>query len=342
MSLYPHGSNALEPRQVAELRKEPRLWVVVGPTASGKSELALRLAEAVGGEVISADSVQVYRYFDIGSGKPSASELARAPHHLIDCCEPAEALDAARWAELAELKLAEVKRRGKVPIICGGSFLFVRALIYGLAPAPPADPALRERHRVLVAAHGRSSLYEELERIDPARAAELNPNDFVRVSRALEIFELTGVPMSRWQAGHGFREVRYPARLVGVRRERGEQDALIAARIQGMFDAGWLAETAELIRRGFLESRAMGSVGYRQLASLLRDGSTPAELTGSPRLAEAQEAIYRATRVFARRQRTWLRDERVEWLAPGALPGSEGAGAAGSPPPPPLDESSWI
>lgn len=322
----PHGSTTPDPEQLAALRQEPRLWVVVGPTASGKSELAVRLAEAVDGEVVSADSVQVYRYFDIGSGKPSAGDLARAPHHLIDCCEPMEALDAARWAELAEEKLTQIRRRGKVPIICGGSFLFVRALIYGLAPAPPADPAVRERHRALVAAHGRSSLHEELERIDPTRAAELNPNDFVRVSRALEIFELSGVPMSRWQAGHGFREVRYPARLVGVNRDRDEQDALIAARIQGMFDAGWLEETAQLLSRGFAESRAMGSVGYRQLAALLSDGSSPAELTGSPRLAEAQEAIYRATRVFARRQRTWLRDESVEWLEAGTLPAPRDAG----------------
>lgn len=119
------------------LDAEQRLWVVVGPTASGKTELALRLAEQIDGEVVSADSVQVYRYFDIGSGKPSQAELARAPHHLIDCCDPHESLDAARWAELAEASLQEIKNRGKRPIVCGGSFLFVRALIYGLAPAPP-------------------------------------------------------------------------------------------------------------------------------------------------------------------------------------------------------------
>ncbi|MCA9647317.1 MAG: tRNA (adenosine(37)-N6)-dimethylallyltransferase MiaA, partial [Myxococcales bacterium] len=232
-----------------ELRDEQRLWVVVGPTASGKTELAVRLAEAIDGEVVSADSVQVYRYFDIGSGKPSAEELERAPHHLIDCCEPGEALDAARWAELAEAAVQDIKSRGKRPIVCGGSFLFVRALIYGLAPAPPADPALRERHRALAEAHGRPALYEELERVDPSRAAELNPNDFVRVSRALEIFELSGVPMSQWQAGHGFREVRYPARLIGVAREREQQDVLIAGRIEKMFAMGWLEEVAKLLER---------------------------------------------------------------------------------------------
>lgn len=302
-----------------KLQDEQRLWVVVGPTASGKTELALRLAEAIDGEVISADSVQVYRHFDIGSGKPSAEELLRAPHHLIDCCEPTEALDAARWAELAESALQEIKGRGKRPIVCGGSFLFVRALIYGLAPAPPADPALRERHRAVADAHGRRALYEELERVDPARALELNPNDFVRVSRALEIYELSRVPMSRWQAGHGFREVRYPARLIGVARERDEQDALIAARVAKMFSAGWLEEVAQLLERGYAETRPMGSVGYRQLAALLSESRLD-ELIGSPRLQETQEAIYRATRVFARRQRTWLREEEVEWLKPGSLP----------------------
>ncbi|MEZ4230320.1 MAG: tRNA (adenosine(37)-N6)-dimethylallyltransferase MiaA [Polyangiaceae bacterium] len=301
------------------LDAEQRLWVVVGPTASGKTELALRLAEQIDGEVVSADSVQVYRYFDIGSGKPSQAELARAPHHLIDCCDPHESLDAARWAELAEASLQEIKNRGKRPIVCGGSFLFVRALIYGLAPAPPADPELRERHRAVAEVHGRQALHEELERVDPARAAELNPNDFVRVSRALEIFELSGVPMSQWQAGHGFREVRYPARLIGVAREREEQDALIAARIAKMFAAGWLEEVATLLERGYADTRPMGSVGYRQLAELLRE-SRVEELRGSPRLEETREAIYRATRVFARRQRTWLREERVEWLAPDTLP----------------------
>ncbi len=302
-----------------ELREEQRLWVVVGPTASGKTDLALRLAEAIDGEIVSADSVQVYRHFDIGSGKPSQAELARVPHHLIDCCDPHEALDAARWAELAEGALQSIKSRGKRPIVCGGSFLFVRALIYGLAPAPPADAALRERHRAVADAHGRQALYEELERVDPARAAELNPNDLVRVSRALEIFELSGVPMSQWQAGHGFREVRYPARLIGVARAREEQDALIAARILKMFEAGWLQEAASLLERGYGDTRPMGSVGYRQLAELLRD-SRVAELIGSPRLEETRDAIYRATRVFARRQRTWLREEQVEWLPPGALP----------------------
>ncbi|MGE0323251.1 MAG: tRNA (adenosine(37)-N6)-dimethylallyltransferase MiaA [Polyangiaceae bacterium] len=303
-----------------KLRDEQRLWVVVGPTASGKTDLAVRLAEAIDGEIVSADSVQVYRYFDIGSGKPSAEERERAPHHLIDCCEPEEALDAARWAELAEAAVQDIKSRGKRPIICGGSFLFVRALIYGLAPAPPADPALRERHRAVAEAHGRQALYEELERVDPSRAAELNPNDFVRVSRALEIFELSGVPMSQWQAGHGFREVRYPARLIGVVREREQQDTLIATRIEKMFAAGWLEEVARLLERGYGDTRPMGSVGYRQLAELLGE-SLLDELAGSPRLQETQEAIYRATRVFARRQRTWLREEQVEWLEPGALPG---------------------
>ncbi|MEZ4372277.1 MAG: tRNA (adenosine(37)-N6)-dimethylallyltransferase MiaA [Polyangiaceae bacterium] len=302
-----------------KLRDEQRLWVVVGPTASGKTDLAVRLAEAIDGEIVSADSVQVYRYFDIGSGKPSAEERERAPHHLIDCCEPEEALDAARWAELAEAAVQDIKSRGKRPIICGGSFLFVRALIYGLAPAPPADPALRERHRAVAETHGRQALYEELERVDPSRAAELNPNDFVRVSRALEIFELSGVPMSQWQAGHGFREVRYPARLIGVTREREQQDTLIATRIEKMFAAGWLEEVASLLRRGYGDTRPMGSVGYRQLAELLGE-SLLDELAGSPRLQETQEAIYRATRVFARRQRTWLREEQVEWLEPGALP----------------------
>lgn len=291
------------------------LLVIVGPTASGKTELAIRVAERDDGEVISADSVQVYRHFDIGSGKPSAEELARAPHHLIDSIEPYEPMDAARWAELAEAAIFDIRSRGRRPIVCGGSFLFVRALVWGLAAAPPADETIREQHRELAEREGRPALYELLKQRDPSRAEELNPNDFVRVSRALEIQELSGIPMSQWQREHGFRRQRHTARLVGVEHERSVLEERISRRVGAMLEAGWIEETRRLLQAGFADSRPMGAVGYRQVAAWL---STPDGERSS--LDALHDEIYRATRIFARRQRTWLRDRELVWLPPGELP----------------------
>jgi tRNA dimethylallyltransferase len=279
------------------------LLCVVGPTASGKSALALRLAESLGGEIISADSMQIYRGFDIGTGKPNAAERARVAHHLVDVAEPLETWDAARWADEATRAIEATQARGHLPIVCGGTFLWVRALIYGLAEAPRGDDELRARHRAWVESEGRAALHARLAQVDAASAARLAPNDFVRVSRALEVFELTGTPLSQLQAAHGFRAPRYAARLVGVAREREEQDELIARRVHAMLEAGWVDEVRQLIARGLGSARAMQSVGYRQIFEALSSGA-----------AADEPAIVRATRVFARRQRTWLRDQPVEWL----------------------------
>jgi tRNA dimethylallyltransferase len=283
------------------------ILVVVGPTASGKTELALDLARRLDGEVVNADSVQVYRHFDIGSGKPTAEERGSVTYHLLDCAEPEQLLDAAWFAELAHQRINEIQGRGRTPIVAGGTFLWVRALIYGLAEAPPGDANLRARHREKVDAEGRAALHAELARVDPESAARLAPNDFVRVSRALEVYELTSVPLSRWQAQHGFRSPRISARLVGVSREREELDRRIAARIDAMFDQGFLAEVRGLIDRGYGDTRPMASVGYRQVRDALRSGE-------AVDLAVLKDAIYRATRTFARRQRTWLRDQSVTWV----------------------------
>jgi tRNA dimethylallyltransferase len=285
------------------------LLVVVGPTASGKTALAVELAEERGGEIVNADSVQIYRRFELGTGKPTAEERARAVHHLLDVLEPEQPLDAAGWAALAVRAIDEVRSRGREPIICGGTFLWVRALLFGLADAPAGDRAIRERHRAWAERDGRPALHAELSRVDPASAARLAPNDLVRVSRALEVHELTGVPLSRWQAEHGFREPRYTARLVGVRREREELDRRIEARVRAMFADGWLDEVRELLAAGYGATRAMGAVGYKQIAAALASGAPIDQ-------AALELSIVRATRVFARRQRTWLRDKDVEWLEP--------------------------
>lgn len=286
---------------------DAELLVVVGPTASGKTELALRLAERFGGEIIGADSVQIYRGFDLGSGKPTAEERQRAPHHLVDCADPDEPLDAQRFAELAEQLLAEIRARGRVPIVCGGTYLWVRALVRGLAPAPPADAAIRAEHAAFVAAEGRAALHARLAAVDPESAARLAPNDALRVSRALEVHALSGRTQSAWHAEHGFRTERHKARLYGVARERDELDRRIERRTRAWLEQGWIDEVRGLVDRGHGAARAMGSVGYRQIHEHL-GGRIPA--------ADLEASIVRATRVFVRRQRTWLRDEPVIWSAP--------------------------
>jgi tRNA dimethylallyltransferase len=285
------------------------LLVIVGPTASGKTSLAVRLAEQCGGEIISADSVQVYRHVTIGSGKPSPEELARAKHHLIDVVDPDEAMDAAVWADRARRCVNQVRAGGGVPIICGGTFLYVRALLYGLAPAPPADEGIRHAHRALADKEGRAALHRLLAHRDPACAERLAPNDLVRVSRALEVLELSGITMTAWQAQHGFKSPTMTFRLVGVAQDREQLAQRIESRVVAMLAAGWEQEVQSLLDRGWGETRPLGAVGYRQVKDFLSAGAQ-----GS-REALCQD-IARATRIFARRQRTWLRDEPVRWLSP--------------------------
>lgn len=293
----------------ATLRLPQPLMVLVGPTASGKSDLAMDIAERCGGEIVSADSVQVYRHFDIGSGKPSAEDRQRVAHHLVDEWDPLDDVDAARYAARARSVIERVAATGKRPILCGGTFLWVRATLFGLAPMPAANEEIRLRHRRLVEEHGNAALHQQLAEVDAPAFEKLNPNDFVRVSRALEVYELTGRSMSDLQQEHGFREPLVPHRLVGVRRERDELDARIAERVRGMFRRGWVEEVRDLVSRGYADARAMGAVGYRQVRDAVLAGSAVDEDV-------LVEGISRATRVFARRQRTWLRDEPVRWVSP--------------------------
>ncbi len=278
---------------------------VVGPTATGKTALALSLAERLGGEIIGADSVQIYRHFDVGSGKPTPSERDRAPHHLVDLIDPLEHVDAAAWAERAARTVAEVRARGRVPIVCGGTFLWVKALLFGLAEAPAGDAAVRARHAEVARTEGRGALHARLAAVDPECAARLHPNDFVRVSRALEVQELTGKPMSAWQKEHGFREPRVRAQLVGLSMDPTTLTERITSRARAWLAGGWIEEVESLLGRGYGDARAMGSVGYAEVRAMLA-GEMPRE--------DLELAVVRATRVFARRQRTWLKQADVAWI----------------------------
>jgi tRNA dimethylallyltransferase len=282
------------------------LLVVVGPTATGKTELGIRLAQMFGGEIIGADSVQIYRGYDIGSGKPTAEEQARAVHHLVSVADPLAPIDAQTYADMADRAIADIRRRGRVPIVVGGTYLWVKALVRGLMAAPQASPEIRARHAAFVEASGRAALHTELARVDPESAKRLSPNDFVRVSRALEVLELSGKKQSEWFAEHGFQEQRHRAKFVGVAVSRDEQDARIRARVERWLQQGWVEEVRELLAQGQAEARAMGSVGYKEVRAFV---------AGQIRQDELVDTIVRATRVFARRQRTWLRDEPVKYYA---------------------------
>ncbi len=281
------------------------LPVVVGPTASGKTELAIRLAERLDGEIVSADSIQIYRAFDLGSGKPTADEQRRARHHLIDVQDPLDPIDAARFVTLADQAIADIHARGKRPIVCGGSFLWVRALLHGLAEGPAADEHLRAQHRALVQEHGREALHERLRAVDPQSAARLHPHDVVRVSRALEVYELTGSTLHERQASHGFAPERHRAHLFAISITSERLTERITARVDAWLAGGWLDEGERLLRAGYGPSRAMSSVGYRQIAM---------HLAGELPLEGLRTAIVRATRIFARRQRTWLKHQEITYL----------------------------
>lgn len=296
---------------LGELERDPeRLLAFVGPTASGKSALAMAVAERVGGEIVSVDSVQLYRFFDVGSGKPSAEEVARVPHHLVSVVGPEEPVDAARFVALADAAIADIRARGRVPILCGGTFLWMKALLSGLADAPKASDDVRAAHRAFAEAHGRPALHARLAEVDPPSAARLHPNDLVRVGRALEVWELTGRRLSELHAEHGFKSVRHRSKLVAIAHEPKALRVRIDARVRSFLAAGWADEVRDLDARGYGASRAMGSVGYREVLAHVR-GLLPA--------SGLEEAVSRATWIFARRQKTWLGHEPVTWLDPGEV-----------------------
>jgi tRNA dimethylallyltransferase len=284
-----------------------RLCVVAGPTASGKTALAIALARRVGGEIVNADSQQVYRGLDVGTAKPSAEERAAAPHHLLDVVEPGEGMDAVRFAALADAAIADIAARGRVPIVAGGTGLYLRALLHGVVEAPGRDPALRARLEEEAARLGRPALHARLAEVDPATAARIRPNDLVRIVRALEIAAGGKLP-SALHAEHAFQAERYDALLVALDPPRAELHARIDARVREMFAGGLLDEARVL--RGRLAGAPLPRlpIGYPEAIACL-EGTIP--------FAEAVRRVQVAHRRYARRQVVWLRAERgVEWLAP--------------------------
>jgi tRNA dimethylallyltransferase len=287
-----------------------RILVLAGPTASGKTALGVALARRLGGEIVNADSQQVYRGLDVGTAKPTVEERAAVPHHLLDLVDvgaPGEGMDASRWSALADEAIAGIVGRGRFPIVVGGTGLYLRALLHGVVPAPGRDPALRAALEGEAARLGRPALHARLAAIDPVAAARIRPNDLVRIIRALEI-AAGGARPSELHAAHAFQEDRYRATLLALDPPREELHARIEARAAAMFDAGLLAETGRLLdgNGGALPART--PIGYAEAAAVLR---------GELSRAEAIRRVQVAHRRYARRQVIWLRKEKgIRWIRP--------------------------
>lgn len=287
----------------------PRVVAIVGPTAVGKSAVAMTIAESLGAEIVSADSRQIYRGLDVGTAKPTPAERRRVRHHVVDVADPDERFDAARFRTLALTAIADAATRGRPVVVCGGTGLYVRALRHGLFEGPGAVPELRaalyERERRV----GPGTLHADLAAVDATAATRLHPHDTVRIVRALEVLRVTGRPISAWQEDHAFADASVDMLVLGCERPREELHARIAARCRVMLDDGLIDEIRALWSRGYgPDLPTMDSVGYREMG---------AYLLGTLDFEAAFEAFTRATRRLAKRQCTWWRsDPTIHWLHP--------------------------
>jgi tRNA dimethylallyltransferase len=305
----------------------------MGPTASGKTDLALDLARQLDAEIISVDSAQVYRGMDIGTAKPDAATLAEVPHHLLDIRDPADAYSAAEFRHDALELIAQIQARNRLPLLAGGTMLYFRALEFGLDELPKADPGIRAALIQELASHGLASLYQRLQQLDPVTAARLHANDSQRILRALEVQAQSGQPLSQWQQA---RQSQFPWPLVKLALapySRAELRERIAQRFDFMLEQGFEDEVRRLWARGDLDADlpSMRAVGYRQMLAHIR---------GEIDLVAMREEAITATRQLAKRQMTWLRSwPELHWLGAGDLlgqalerigqTGKQGAGCSG-------------
>ena len=276
-----------------------RVYVILGCTGCGKGSVGRSLARAVGGRILSVDSMKVYRRMDIGTAKPSAAVRAEIPHHAVDVVEPSESFSVARYVELADRAVEETRAAGAVPLAVGGTSLYLKALAEGLFEGPGKDEALRADLQQKVHRDGSAELHAELTRLDPAAAGRIHPNAARRIVRALEVYHATGRPISdlqqQWDSPRG----RHDLVLIGLRRERDDQSRRINARVKGMVEAGLVEEVRDLLDEpAGLSDQAAQAVGYAELIEHFH-GQVPLE--------EAIEEIKIHTRRLAKKQRTWQR-----------------------------------
>ncbi|MBA7638382.1 tRNA dimethylallyltransferase [subsurface metagenome] len=282
-----------------------QLVAIVGPTAIGKSKLAIRLAQTLDGEIVSADSRQVYRYMDIGTAKPSPEERTLVPHHLIDVVDPDEDFTLAIYQDMAHQAIEAIQKRGKLALLVGGSGLYVQAVVGGWRiPRVAPDPELRHNLEERAAREGYMALYEELKQVDPAAAKRIDPRNTRRVIRALEVCQISGMPFSQLQqSSPSFRTL-----VLGLTTERADLYQRIDSRVDGMMERGLVQETEGLTKRGYsLDLPSMSGIGYKQIGRYLQ---------GQIDLPQAVQQIKFETHRFARHQYAWFRpkDERIHWF----------------------------
>ena len=290
-----------------------RLLCLLGPTAVGKTEIAIQLAQRLDAEIISVDSRQIYRQMDIGTAKPTPEERQTAPHHLIDCVDVSQPFSVADYQSLADTAIADIQNRGKHALLVGGAGLYFRAVVDGLFEGPDADIALRERLEQEAAKLGVNALHERLRACDPASADRIHPNNVVRVIRALEVYELTGTPMSEHQQQWHRENQRYPFIAFCLTMPRALLYRRIEQRMDVMLANGLVAEVESLLVAGHArDTTALRSFGYKEFI---------AYLDGKCTYLEAVEQLKRNTRRFAKRQLTWFRgDTRIEWVDRNSTP----------------------
>jgi tRNA dimethylallyltransferase len=284
-----------------------KLVIIQGPTGSGKTELAVRLAERFDGEVVNADSVQVYRGMDIGTAKPSAEQLRRVPHHLIGIIAPDGNFSASDFRREAAAVIADIHRRGRKIFVVGGTGLYLRALLHGLVASPSGDEQLRRELAALAETAGNQELHRQLAIVDPQAADRLHPNDKVRIIRALEVYRQTGRPMSSFRDEHNFAGSFYECLKFGILVERQELYRRVENRVEEMVERGLVAEVRGLLAAGYgRELKAMRSIGYKEICAFL---------AGECSLEEAVSLIKRDTRHYAKRQLTWFaKDPEINWV----------------------------
>jgi len=287
-------------------KSKPKVVVVCGPTGSGKTSAGIELAGIFKGEILSADSMQIYRHMDIGTAKPSPLEQQQVRHHMIDVAAPDEPFSAARYADMAQALIDRLHADGILPFVVGGTGLYIKALLKGLFQAEPADPAVRRR-LIREAEYNGAGMHRRLRECDPEVAVRIHPNDTYRILRALEVYEVTGKSIARFQAEHGFRDQPYRALKIGLDTDRKELYERLDRRVDHMMAAGLLQEVEGLLQRGYAPTlKSMQSIGYRHMIDFTRQRlSWP----------EALRTFKRDTRRYAKRQLTWFKaDAEIHWV----------------------------
>jgi len=288
---------------------KPNVIVICGPTATGKTAAAIELATIFNGEIIGADSMQIYRFMDIGTAKPTLQEQEAIPHYMIDIVDPDRHFDARQYAEMAHKKVLKRISRNIIPFVVGGTGLYIKALVHGLFEAEPANYDIRKSLKAEVLSRGIDFLYHRLDRHDPEAAARIHPNDTYRIIRALEIFELTGKSLSEHHREHGFEDAPYRVLKIGLNFDREHLYNRINRRVDAMIAAGFIDEVQMLRDRGYApDLKSMQSIGYRHINDFIG---------GDLSLDEALRTLQRDTRRYAKRQLTWFKaDTNVKWLHP--------------------------